>query len=445
VRPSGGPLAGAVAVPGDKSVSHRALILGALGTGETVVTGFSGGDDNRRTAAALRALGVGVAERGATVVVHGVGLEGLRAAAGPLDCGNSGTTIRLLCGLLAGRPFTTALDGDASLRTRPMRRVAEPLGRMGARIAGAAGARPGDLVPPLIVHGLAPGARLCGVTHDLEVASAQVKSALLLAGLVARGVTRVSEPTRSRDHTERMMAALGLPVVVEAGARPACAIDGDAVRPFAGRPIRVPGDISSAAFLLAAAALVPGSRVVVRAVGVNPTRTGVLEALGAMGVAVARTAEEDADGEPVADLAVEAGAGGGLVGACVSSGLAVRAIDELPLLAAIATQAVGTTEIRDAAELRVKESDRIATMAAELRRMGAEIEELPDGLRIGGPAPLRGARCAAHGDHRVAMSLCVAALAAEGETVIEDADSVATSFPGFAAALAALGADVRAE
>jgi 3-phosphoshikimate 1-carboxyvinyltransferase len=442
VRPTGRGLSGVVEVPGDKSVSHRALILGALADGETVVTGFSGGDDNRRTAAALRALGAGVEERGTTVVVRGAGLRGLRAAAGPLDCGNSGTTMRLFCGLLAGQPFASDLDGDASLRTRPMRRVAEPLARMGARIDGAPGRRPGEIVPPLHVHGLAPGARLTGVTHDLAAASAQVKSALLLAGLGARGVTRVSEPVLSRDHTERMMTALGLPLAVIPGARPAVALDGDAVRPFPARPLSVPGDLSSAAFLLAAAALVPRSRVTVRGVSINPTRTGVLDALAAMGITAARGAEREVGGEPVADLSVAAG---DLRATTIAGALTVRAIDELPVLAALATRAAGTTEICDAGELRVKESDRIATMAAELRRLGAEVEELPDGLRVSGPARLAGARCAAHGDHRVAMSLCVAALVADGETIVEEADSIVTSFPGFAAALRALGADVSEE
>ncbi|HEY3355782.1 MAG TPA: 3-phosphoshikimate 1-carboxyvinyltransferase [Polyangia bacterium] len=443
VRPQPGrALAGAATVPGDKSVSHRALIFGALGTGDSVVTGFSGGDDNRRTAAALRALGVGVEERGTTVIVHGAGLGGLTRAVGPLDCGNSGTTIRLLCGLLCGQPFPTALDGDASLRARPMRRVAEPLARMGARIDGAPGARPGDIVPPLRVHGLARGARLVGTTHDLAVASAQVKSAILLAALGARGVTRVTEPELSRDHTERLMAALGLPLSVIPGARPAVALDGDAVRPFPGRPFAVPGDLSSAAFLLAAGALVPGSRVTVRGVSVNPTRTGVLDALTAMGLVIGRGAERDEGGEPTADLTVAAD---DLAATHIAGALTVRSIDELPILAALATRAAGTTEIRDAGELRVKESDRIATMAAELRRLGAELEELPDGLRVHGPAPLRGARCTAHGDHRVAMSLCVLALVAEGETVVEEADSIVTSFPGFTAALGALGADVTQE
>jgi 3-phosphoshikimate 1-carboxyvinyltransferase len=438
VRP-GATLRGEVAVPGDKSVSHRALILGALADGDTVVTGFSGGEDNRRTAAALGALGVGVTERGTTVVVHGVGLGGLRAPTAALDCGNSGTTMRLLCGLLAGRPFGARLDGDDSLRQRPMRRVAEPLGRMGARIEGEPGRVPGEIRPPLRLAGLAAGQRLTGIVADLAVASAQVKSALLLAGLLARGVTRVTEPSCSRDHTERLMRRLGLPLREVEGARPGVAIDGDAVRPYAARPLRVPGDLSSAAFLLAAAAVVPGSRVTVRGVGVNPTRTGVLDAFAAMGLVVARRAEREEDGEPVADLTAQAGE---LNATAIAGSLSVRAIDEMPVLAALATRAAGVTEIRDAAELRVKESDRIATMAAELRRLGAEVEEMPDGLRIAGPARLRGATCAAHGDHRVAMALCVAALAAEGESVIEDTASIATSFPGFVTTLRALGADV---
>jgi 3-phosphoshikimate 1-carboxyvinyltransferase len=267
-----------------------------------------------------------------------------------------------------------------------------------------------------------------------------VKSAVLLAGLFADGVTRVREPGASRDHTERMMAFLGLPLR-RVGATEV-EVDGAAARPFPARPLEVPGDLSSAAFLLAAAALVPGSRVRLRGVGVNPTRGGVLEALAAMGAAVAREAEREASGEPVADLAVAAAELGPAV---VAGELTVRAIDEVPIIAALATGARGVTEIRDAQELRVKESDRLAVMAAELRKLGAEIEELPDGLRVTGPARLRGAACRGHGDHRVAMALAVVALVAEGETVIEEADNIATSYPGFVDALRALGAEIRSE
>jgi 3-phosphoshikimate 1-carboxyvinyltransferase len=450
VRPSR-PLSGDLAVPGDKSVSHRALIFGALADGETVVTGFSGGADNRSTAAALRALGVEIEERGTTVRLRGVGLHGLKPPARVLDCGNSGTTMRLLCGLLCGAGLAARLDGDETLRRRPMRRVAEPLERMGARLRGAAGQRPGDLYPPLEIEARAPGARLQPVDCSLPVASAQVKSAVLLAGLYAGGVTRVTEPGASRDHTERMMEFLGLPLqriraegAGQDGPAPwgAAAIDGAAVRPFAARPLEVPGDLSSAAFLLAAAALVPGSRVRLRGIGVNPTRSGVLDVLAAMGASVARAGEREASGEPVADLsaaAVELGP------ATIAGELTVRAIDEVPIIAALATRAHGVTEIRDAQELRVKESDRLAVMAAELRKLGAAVDELPDGLRVTGPARLRGATCRSHGDHRVAMALAVLALVADGETVIEEADNIATSYPGFADALRALGAEVRLE
>jgi 3-phosphoshikimate 1-carboxyvinyltransferase len=437
-----GPLRGDLGVPGDKSVSHRALMLAALADGETLVSGFSGGEDNRRTAAALRAMGVEVEERGATVRVRGVGLRGLRPPAGVLDCGNSGTTMRLLCGLLCGQGFAARLDGDETLRRRPMRRVAEPLQRMGGRVRGAAGARPGDSYAPLVIDGLAPGARLTAIDCALPVASAQVKSAVLLAGLYADGVTRVREPGPSRDHTERMLAYLGLPLRRIPGPQPACELDGDAVAAFAARPLAVPGDLSSAAFLLAAGALVPGSRVRLRGVGVNPTRSGVLDVLARMGAAVTRESEREAGGEPVADLAVAAA---DLGPTTVSGDLTVRAVDEVPIIAALATRAAGVTEIRDASELRVKESDRLAVMAGELRRLGAEIEELPDGLRVAGPARLRGAACRSHGDHRVAMALAVVALVAEGETVIEEADNIATSYPGFAEALRALGADIRTE
>ncbi|MBI5480244.1 MAG: 3-phosphoshikimate 1-carboxyvinyltransferase [Deltaproteobacteria bacterium] len=449
-----GPLRGDLGVPGDKSVSHRALILAALADGETVVDGFSGGEDNQRTAAALRAMGVDVAEGGDRVRVRGVGLHGLRPAADVLDCGNSGTTMRLLCGLLCGQGFAARLDGDETLRRRPMRRVAEPLERMGGRLRGAPGARPGDLYAPLVVDGLAPGTRLAAIDYALPVASAQVKGAVLLAGLFARGVTRVRERGPARDHTDRMMAYLGLPLRRTPGAPSggggqgwpppwaAAEIDGGAAGRFAARPITVPGDLSSAAFLLAAAALVPGSRVRVRGCGVNPTRSGILDVLARMGVAVARGAERDESGEPVADLAVAAA---DLGPTTVAGDLTVRAIDEVPIIAALATRAAGVTEIRDASELRVKESDRLAVMAGELRRLGAEIEELPDGLRVAGPARLRGAACRSHGDHRIAMALAVAALVAEGETVVEEADNIATSYPGFVDALGALGADIRSE
>jgi 3-phosphoshikimate 1-carboxyvinyltransferase len=434
-----GPLVGDLEVPGDKSVSHRALMLAALADGETLIRGFSGGEDNRSTAAALRALGVVIEERGAAVRVRGAGLHGLRPTPGVLDCGNSGTTMRLLCGLLCGPGFAARLDGDETLRRRPMRRVAEPLERMGARLRGAPGARAGDLYPPLEIAGLAPGARLAAIDYALPVASAQVKSAVLLAGLFADGVTRVREPGASRDHTERMMAFLGLPLCRAPGE---AAIDGAAVAPFPARPLEVPGDLSSAAFLLAAATLVPGSRVRLRGVGVNPTRGGILDVLGAMGAAVAREAERETSGEPVADLAAAAA---DLGPATVAGELTVRAIDEVPIIAALATCAHGVTEIRDAQELRVKESDRLAVMAAELRTLGAEIEELPDGLRVTGPARLRGATCRSHGDHRVAMALAVVALVAEGETVVEEAGNIATSYPGFVDALRALGAEIRAE
>ena len=437
-----GPLRGDLGVPGDKSIGHRALILAALADGETRISGLSGGEDNRRTAAALRAMGVEIDERSDEARVRGAGLRGLRPAAGVLDCGNSGTTMRLLCGLVCGEGLAAHLDGDETLRLRPMRRVAEPLGLMGGRLHGAAGARGGDLYPPLTVEGLPPGARLAGIDYLLPVASAQVKSAVLLAGLLAAGVTRVREPGPSRDHTERLMEFLGLPLRRTPGERPEAEIDGAAARPFPARPLAVPGDLSSAAFLLAAAGMVPGSRLRLRGVGVNPTRTGVLEVLERMGVQVAREAERDQGGEPVADLVVAAAEPSATT---VAGDLTVRAIDEVPVIAALATRATGVTEIRDAAELRVKESDRLAVMAGELRRLGAEVEEMPDGLRIAGPARLRGAVCRSHGDHRVAMALAVAALLADGETVVEEADNIATSYPGFVDALRTLGADISAE
>jgi len=436
----GKPLRGVLSLPGDKSVAHRAIIFGALGVGVTRISGFSGGEDNLHTLGAMAALGVRTEVRDTEVLIGGVGLRGLAAPGVTLDAGNSGSTMRFLAGLLAGQPFSSRLDGDASLRRRPMRRVVEPLTMMGGCVVGSQGARPSEIYPPLEIRGLAEGTRLQAIDYRMPVAIAQVKTALLLAGLYARGVTRVREPYLSRDHTERLLAYLGLPVRVCREEEPSAEIDGDEVRPYLGQHVVLPGDFSSAAFLVAAALLVPQSRVVLRDVGVNPTRTGLLDALAQMGAHVPRGSEREVCGEPVADLTVSHG---DLQGARIAGGLTVRAIDEVPILAVVATQAHGTTELLDAAELRVKESDRLAAMAAELCRLGARVEEHPDGLSVEGPCRLRGTTVYGHKDHRVAMALTVAGLVAEGETVIEDADAIAVSYPGFAEALVALGADVR--
>jgi 3-phosphoshikimate 1-carboxyvinyltransferase len=417
VRPAS-RVGGTMAVPGDKSVSHRAALLGAIASGVTEIHGLLEGEDCLATLQAVSALGVEVTRKGpGEYLIRGVGLEGLSEPEAVIDCGNSGTTARLLLGVLAGQPFTTLLTGDGSLRRRPMERVVEPLGRMGARVLGRAGGRR----LPLAIAGRRP---LEPIRHVTPVASAQVKSAVLLAGLWAAGPVEVIEPARSRDHTERMLAAFGAEVEVEdrtVRLRPG--------RGLAGRVVRVPGDISSAAFFLVAGALAREGAVTVEGVGVNPTRTGVLDVLDAMGAAV--TVDPSAgDGEPIAGLTVRPGR---LRGTAIGGTLVPRAIDELPILAVAAARADGVTTLTDAAELRVKESDRIRALATELGKLGARIDERPDGFRIDGNGgrPLRGARVSSWGDHRLAMALVVAGLAAEGETLVEDIDCIATSYPDF--------------
>lgn len=419
---------GEVVVPGDKSISHRAIILGALAEGETEISNLAPGEDNRRTVDAFRAMGVAIDEKGDQMIVRGAGLRGLRRPPGPIDCGNSGTAMRLLAGVLAGQSFEATLSGDASLSRRPMRRIVLPLREMGARIGGATpsqGGGAGEITPPLQVAGPEAGGRLRAIRYRSPVASAQVKSAVLLAGLFADGVTWFEEPEASRDHTERMLTAFGaqceregLGVSVRGGPS------------LKGRPVTIPGDLSSAAFFLVAALVTPGSEVRIRGVGVNPTRTGVLDILLAMGAKIEISAAGEAGGEPVADIVARHSV---LTGVDVTDkSLVVRAIDEFPVLCVAAAFAKGVTRVRNAAELRAKESDRIATMAGELGKLGVRIRALPDGVDIEGGHGLRGARCRSHGDHRVAMSLAIAGLAAEGETVIEDAAMVATSYPGFA-------------
>jgi len=432
-----GPLRGRCRVPGDKSISHRALLFGALADGAVEARGLGRGGDNLSTAAALRALGVEIVLAGDEARVQGVGFSGLTAAAGALDCGNSGTTIRLMMGLLAGRPFETELVGDASLTRRPMRRVAEPLRRMGAAVDGRVDpARPGDVFPPLRVRGGA----LAGISYDLPVASAQLKSALVLAGLQARGATTLREPGRSRDHTERMLRAMGAPIAVDAGSG-AVIVDPDG---WNGRlravPIVIPGDLSSATFMFVAAATVAGSDVTVENVGLNPTRAGALDVLVAMGADIEITAAGDAMGEPVGAVRVRASR---LRGTHVAGELALRSLDEIPALAVAAALAEGDTVFADLAELRVKESDRIVAVARELRRAGVAVEERPDGFVVtglGGRAPAGGTVQPEH-DHRIAMAGAVMGLSAGDETVVPAAD-IATSFPGFADTLAALGASI---
>jgi 3-phosphoshikimate 1-carboxyvinyltransferase len=426
---------GEIEAPGDKSISHRAVILGALAEGETAVSNLSPGDDARRTVDALRAMGVRIEAGGDRIEVEGTGGRGLEPPREPLDCGNSGTSMRLLAGVLAGQPFTAVLGGDASLSRRPMRRIVEPLGKMGARISGReAGSGPAgtaEILPPLTVGGPGGGGSLQAIDHVSRVASAQVKSAVLLAGLFASGTTSFEEPDLSRDHTERMLGAFGarirregLRVTITGGAR------------LRGMPVEIPGDPSAAAFFLVAALVTPGSEVRVRRVGMNQTRTGLLDILRAMGARIEISNAGDASGEPVADLVARTSDLSAV--SITETGLIVRAIDEFPILAVAAARAAGTTRIRNAGELRAKESDRLAAMAAELGKLGVRTKVWPDGVDIEGGATLKGAHCSSHGDHRVAMSLAVAGLAAEGETVIEDTSIVATSFPGFTEALASI-------
>jgi len=415
IRPAPSGVRGSITLPGDKSISHRAVMFAAIARGESRIVNCSGGGDNRSTISAFRALGVEINQRETEILVKGKGWHGLRAATGTIDCGNSGTTMRLLSGLLAARPFDSRLDGDSSLRSRPMKRVMAPLGEMGAEIVSEGG----DNRAPLRIH----GKPLCGISYRSAVASAQVKSALLLAGLQARGRTTVWEPERSRDHTERMLPAFGVPVHV----------NGTEVSVEGGQELRacdveVPGDFSSAAFFLAAASIIPGSELRVREVGLNPTRTGALDALRAMGADIRVEHLHDVCGEPVGDLLVYTS---GLHGIELTGELVVRAIDEIPILAVAAAFARGTTTIRDAQELRVKESDRLKALAVTLTTLGARVTELPDGLLIEGGHELRGGRVSSFGDHRIAMALTVAGLAGTGVIVLEEGASVAISFPSF--------------
>jgi len=428
---SGAPLRGRIRGPGDKSISHRALLLGALADRMSRISGFLPSGDCLATLACLRALGVQVeAHDATTLTVHGRGLRGLRAPAGPLNCVRSGTTMRLLTGVLVGQSFGCTLTGAPQLLRRPMRRVVEPLRRMGAEIETA------DGYAPLTIRGQSGlSTRLRGCDHTLPVASAQVKSALLLAGLYADGPTTVRQPGPARDHTERMLAAMGAAIGVS-GLTVTLSPLPSLPSPFS---FTIPGDISSAAFPLVAAALVPDSEVAIDGVGINPTRTGLLDVLQAMGAELALDNAREQGNEPVADVTVRAS---DLVGVEVGGDTVVRMIDEFPVLAVAATQARGTTIVRDAAELRVKETDRIATTVAELRALGARIEALPDGFMVEGSTLLHGAVVDSHGDHRLAMALAVAGLIAEGEVVIENAECVDDSFPGFVERMRGIGAQV---
>lgn len=420
VAARGRALRGEIAVPGDKSVSHRAVMLAALADGVSRVEGFLEGEDTRATAEIFRKLGVRIeAPSDGVRVVHGVGVDGLHAADGPLDCGNAGTGMRLLTGLLAGQRFASTLVGDASLSKRPMRRVTGPLARMSARIDTGEGG-----VPPLMIHA---NNNLQGIDYTCEIASAQVKSAVLLAGLSAQGVTTVREPQPTRDYTERMLAAFGYPIEFAPGI--ARLEGGHRLR---ATDVRVPADFSSAAFFIVAATLVPGSELRLPRVGMNPRRTGLLHVLRAMGADIVEQAAGEQGGEPVADLVVRHAP---LHGIAVPREHVADMIDEFPALFVAAACASGATVVSGAAELRVKESDRIAAMATGLRALGITVDETPDGATIHGGAlhggMLQGGMIDSHGDHRIAMAFAIAAQLASGQVVIGDVANVATSFPGF--------------
>ncbi len=412
----GGVLAGELTVPGDKSISHRALMLGGIAHGDTEITGFLAGEDCLATLRALRQLGVRIEQpQDQHIIVHGAGSEGLRAAAAPLDLGNAGTAMRLFMGLLSGRPFDSTLVGDESLMRRPMERVAKPLRQMGADVETQSG------LPPVVIRG---GRPLRSIDYELPVASAQVKSALLLAGLQAVGITRITEPAPTRDHTERMLRAFAVPVqssgstVVLEGR---CALQGTRVV--------VPADFSSAAFFLVGGCLAAERELVLRNVGVNPTRTGLLQLLLQMGGDIrVHPHEETGEGEPIADIVVRKSE---LRGISVGGDLAALSIDEFPVFFIAAACAQGATVVRDAAELRVKETDRLALMAQGLTQLGVQNRLQPDGLWIAGGGGFCGGSVDSGGDHRIAMAFSIAALRARAPIEIRDVANVATSFPGF--------------
>ncbi|MFH7027253.1 MAG: 3-phosphoshikimate 1-carboxyvinyltransferase [Heteroscytonema crispum UTEX LB 1556] len=419
-RPAGGlSLQGRIRVPGDKSISHRALMLGALSEGETQIQGLLLGEDPRSTASCFQAMGAEISELNTELVrVRGIGLGNLQEPVDVLNAGNSGTTLRLMLGILASHPgrFFT-VTGDSSLRSRPMSRVVKPLQQMGAKIWG----RRGNSLAPLAITGQA----LKPTHYQSPIASAQVKSCILLAGLMTEGQTTVTEPALSRDHSERMLRAFGAQLSVDPETNSVTVIGPAKLQ---GQTVIVPGDISSAAFWLVAGAIVPGSELVIESVGVNPTRTGILEALAMMGADIQQENQREVAGEPVADLRVRSSR----LRSCTLAGdIIPRLIDEIPVLAVAAVFAEGTTVIRNAEELRVKESDRIVVMAQQLNKMGAKVMELPDGMEITGGTPLKGTNVDSYTDHRIGMSLAIASLVASGTTTIQRAEAAAISYPDF--------------
>ena len=422
---AGGCLQGRASVPGDKSISHRAVMLGAIADGTSRIRNWLAAGDTNATLGAMQSLGARIDWRnGGEMTIQGGNLS---PAGAPLDLKNAGTGLRLLTGIMAAQPFSSVLDGSAQLRRRPMRRITDPLRLMGADIRSLDGRCPLEIRP----------ARLRGITYDMPVASAQVKSAVLLSGLFAQGPTTVIQPGPARDHTERMLRALGVDIVADAAAPNRITLyPTDKLKPL---DLTVPGDFSSAAFPMVAAATVPGSDLIIKGVNLNPTRTGLLDALRDMGADISVANPGSQAGEPVGDIHVRAS---DLNGIEIGGETVVRMIDEFPALMVAAAAAQGETIVRDARELRVKETDRIAVMAAELRKLGAVIDEREDGFRMAGPQRLRGAQVQGHDDHRIAMSLTIAGLLAPGETVVSDAGCIADSFPGFAETLSNCGADL---
>ncbi|MFH1239184.1 MAG: 3-phosphoshikimate 1-carboxyvinyltransferase [bacterium] len=413
--PSIKKLKGTIQMPGDKSISHRAIILGAIAEGKTRIKGFLRGEDCLNTIKIFRQLGIDIEENSpAGIVIKGKGLHGLSKPASFLDAGNSGTTLRLVSGILAGQNFTSTITGDKSLSARPMKRIIAPLREMGAVIEARE-----DNFAPLVIT----GGELKGINYVSQVASAQVKSCLLLAGLYSRGETTVTEPVKSRDHTERMLKYFGIEIKekgLTVGVKNPARLTGQA--------ITVPGDISSAAFFVIGAILLPDSRITIKNIGLNPTRTGILTVLKQMGAKIIIENEKTDGDEPVGDLIVKAGA---LKGVKITGGLIPFLIDEIPILAVAATQAEGATEISGAGELRVKETDRIKAISSQLALMGARIEEKEDGMIIYGGTRLKGGCVNSFGDHRMAMSLVIAGLLAEGKTTVKNTECISTSLPGF--------------
>lgn len=407
-------LNGRIKIPGDKSISHRAVMFGSLAKGDTVITGFLRGDDCMSTISCFKKLGIDIEVTDDRVVVHGKGLKGLTAPKELLDVGNSGTTIRLISGILAAQEFNSILNGDASIQKRPMKRVINPLSQMGADIEST-----NDGYAPLKIY----GRKLTAMEYTMPVASAQVKSAILLASLFAEGTTIINEPVASRDHTEIMLNYFGANINNDNGV-----ITSTPVQELYGKELEVPGDISSAAFFMVAGLIVPNSHIIIENVGINPTRTGIIDALRSMGGYVEILNERMSGGELVGDIEVKTSK---LKATTLEGSIIPRMIDEIPVFAVAALCAEGTTFVNDATELKVKESNRIATMSQELGKMGVVIEETDDGMIIKGNQKIKGGTVYSHLDHRVAMSCAIAALIAEDNTTITDADCVGISFPNF--------------